>query len=140
MYLARLIYTSTKSDEFAPDDIAMILNEAKNENIKNNVTGILYFNRNYFLQCLEGSRDDINATYQRIIKDPRHKHPVLLQYKEITHREFDSWSMGYVPETSATDPINLKFSSSKNFTPYEMSGESAFQLLMTLKESVSSHQ
>ena len=34
------------------------------------------------------------------------------------------WSMGYMPQKSLTDSLNLKYSATPNFDPYEMSGES----------------
>lgn len=57
MFLTRLIYTSSVSEQFSPDDISTILDAARNNNQKFNVTGMLCFNRKYFLQCLEGSRE-----------------------------------------------------------------------------------
>ncbi|WP_415901144.1 hypothetical protein [Neptuniibacter sp. QD48_11] len=62
----------------------------------------------------------------------------MLDYKEISTREFCEWSMGYIPESSLTAPINLKFSGTPEFDPYKMSGESAFQMLLALRESVPS--
>lgn len=60
----------------------------------------------------------------------------MLDNKEIMTREFDKWQMGYIPESSLTKPINLKYSGNPEFDPYEMSGESAHQLMLALRDSV----
>ncbi|WP_415905490.1 BLUF domain-containing protein [Neptuniibacter sp. QD48_55] len=138
MFLTRLVYTSTIADNFSPQDIEAIIEIARKNNRKHNVTGMLCFNRKYFLQCLEGSRTQVNKIYYNILNDPRHSNIIMLDYKEISTREFCEWSMGYVPESSLTAPINLKFSGTPEFDPYKMSGESAFQMLLALRESVPS--
>jgi hypothetical protein len=138
MYLTRLVYTSTISDIFKSDDIEEILLEARKYNEKSNVTGMLCFNSKYFLQCLEGSRLAVNQTYHKILNDKRHSNIVMLDYKEIDAREFNSWSMGYLPESSLTAPINLKYSGNTAFNPYEMSGESAQLMMLSLRNSIPS--
>lgn len=96
MDLVRLIYTSTITEQFEVDDIARILKVAQVKNKALNVTGLLSFNRQFFLQCLEGTRQDVNQIYHKIATDPRHKKPEIIDYQEIPHREFDSWNMGYL--------------------------------------------
>lgn len=61
MFLVRLVYASQISDHFSADDIESILKKARKNNKKLNVTGLLCFNRKYFLQCLEGSRTNVNT-------------------------------------------------------------------------------
>jgi hypothetical protein len=138
MFLTRLVYTSTISEKFSDGDIANILDVAREKNKINNITGMLCFNRKYFLQCIEGSRTNVNETYRNILNDPRHDRIIMLDYKEIKAREFSKWAMGYMPESSLTAPINLKFSGGCDFNPYEMSGESAHQMMLSIKNSVPS--
>ena len=138
MFLTRLVYASTISKDFNCDDIERILSIARKNNEKNSVTGMLCFNRKYFLQCLEGSRTNVNMAYHKILNDSRHSHIVLLDYKEIDMREFSNWTMGYMPDSNLTAPINLKYSGKGEFMPYEMSGESAHQMMLALKELSSS--
>jgi len=137
MFLIRLVYASTISNEFHSTDIDKILESARKNNGKNNITGMLCFNRKFFLQYLEGSREQVNETYHHILNDPRHKKIIILDYKEIALRDFPNWSMSYVPESSLTDPVNLKYSGSSNFTPYDMSGESAQKMMLELSETMS---
>lgn len=136
MYLIRLVYASTASKAFNHEDIEKILQVAKENNGKHNVTGMLAFHRKYFLQCLEGSRTNVNNIYHQIANDPRHARLAILSYEEIMEREFSNWSMGYLPESSLTAPINLKFSGNDQFNPYEMTGESAHRMMLELRDTI----
>ena len=74
------------------------------------------------MQCIEASRDNANALYHNILNDKRHTNIILLYYKEISEREFAGWSMLYVPDSSLTTSINLKFSESSSFNHYHIQG------------------
>lgn len=139
MFLVRLVYASTKSDQWPEAGIEDILATAQANNPSSHVTGLLCFNRKYFLQCLEGSRDAVNTIYHHILNDTRHQDQVLLKYEETAARDFDSWSMGYVPESSLTSQVLLKYSGSSAFDPYKMSGDNAHRLLLHLSSTVATH-
>lgn len=136
MFLVRLVYTSTITKGITDSDIKNILDVARKNNSLVDVTGLLLFNRNYFLQCLEGSRAQVNKIYHQILNDLRHENILLLDYSEVAEREFSDWSMGYIPEMNSTMPVNLKYSTSSKFDPYNMSGHSAHKLLLNLRNVV----
>jgi hypothetical protein len=60
MLLVRLIYASQPSESFKLEDIEKIVVSARQNNVAKAVTGLLYFNQHYFLQCLAGSRSSVN--------------------------------------------------------------------------------
>ncbi len=136
MFLVRLVYVSEVTEGFGDDDIKQILEVARIKNSEAGVTGMLCFHRNYFLQCLEGGRKEVNSIYQRILRDNRHSNILLLDYQEIQEREFTNWTMGYMPESSLTSSINMRFSGTPEFTPYEMAGESCHRMMVQLRDSV----
>jgi len=136
MYLVRLIYTSEISDGFGPNDIEDILEKAKKKNAECNVTGLLCFNSTHFMQCLEESRKAVNATYHRILNDKRHRNIIMLNYCEIAEREFEKWSMGYIPYSKLTTPLNIKYSGTSDFNPLAMSAGSAHKLMLALRDSM----
>ena len=140
MYLVRLVYVSEVSERFVPEDIESILSAARKNNAPRDVTGLLCFNRKFFLQCLEGSRTHVNEVYHKILNDSRHRRIIMLDYREINAREFDRWSMGYMPESSLTKDINIRYSGSGTFEPYDMTGESAHLLMLALRDSVPTHK
>ncbi|TBR41419.1 BLUF domain-containing protein [Marinomonas agarivorans] len=133
MHLTQLIYTSTISDSFVVDDIHSIMESAKRNNAEAGLTGLLYFNRQYFLQCLEGGRDQVNKAYNTILSDSRHKDIVILSYQEISEREFPSWQMGYLPESDLTKSAYIHFTANYTLDPYSISGSSAHGLILELK-------
>ena len=49
-----------------------------------------------FLQILEGPKDVVVKTYDRILHDPRHKGLIRLLSRFFPSRSFSDWSMGYV--------------------------------------------
>lgn len=134
MFLTRLIYVSTITEKFGPSSLQDILNVGRLNNTKNGITGMLCFNNKYFIQCLEGSRKDVNDAYRRIVNDDRHSNIVILEYNQINYREFSDWCMGCIPTSKFTDPLILKFSKSIEFRPYEMSGTSVYMLLLEFKK------
>lgn len=134
MFLVRLIYTS-EAININEETIADILSTARGHNAKNGVSGILHFNSNYFLQCLEGGRAAVNNVYHKILNDPRHTKPLLLKYDTICERNFSDWSMAYVGEGKLNASTFYKYSKSSDFDPYLMNGDSAFRLLVDLSAS-----
>lgn len=136
MFLVRLIYVSSVTENFNPADIETILVSARISNQASNVTGALCFNRRFFLQCLEGSRSKVNETYHRILNDKRHENIVMLEYQEIVEREFYDWTMAYMPDMSIAKDINMRYSGTPEFEPYTMSGVSAHCFLSALKKTL----
>lgn len=134
--MVRLIYTSTITDVFEVDDIARILKVARANNKAQDITGLLSFNRRFFLQCLEGERSEVNRLYHKIVTDPRHSKPEILQYQEITQKEFDVWSMGYLQDVESLRELFYKHTKNMNFDPYKMNGESAKALLIDIRDEI----
>lgn len=138
MTLARLIYVSTLSktcDALALEDILRV---SRQHNEERKITGLLSHNSEYFLQCLEGDRDELSETYNHIINDSRHSNVTITYYKEIYSRQFGDWSMGEVPQTHLTSLLNLQFSGTDEFKPYELTGKSAYLMLVALKQHLPS--
>ncbi|WP_448564029.1 BLUF domain-containing protein [Thalassotalea ganghwensis] len=136
MYLVRLIYASKTQEDFGPQNIENIIDKARVYNHQHDITGILCFSNKYFLQCLEGSRTSVNNLYHKILNDDRHKEALMLEYTEISERDFGQWEMGYVPDSSLTKKLNLRFSGNSIFDPFKMSGDSAHKLLLALRANI----
>ena len=70
------------------------------------VTGALLATDHNFSQVLEGERDAVEATYERIARDPRHKDIVLILYELIEVRRFPDWTMAWIgPSQSAEEAV-----------------------------------
>jgi len=133
MILVSLIYVSTFKKNIDPSELANIHKKSEANNSKNNITGMMIFGDDYFIQCLEGERNIINHIYSKILIDPRHENLILLEYNEIHEREFEDWSMRLILLTSEKLKHLMKFSTSISFNPYQLSATSARKLLLSLK-------
>ena len=90
-----LIYTSAATALMGDDALSDLLAQCRTRNLAEDVTGMLLYKDGSFMQALEGSRDTIFRTYDRIGRDPRHKNLTLLRDRAIPARSFDGWSMGF---------------------------------------------
>ncbi|MBY8975121.1 BLUF domain-containing protein [Rhodobacteraceae bacterium NNCM2] len=90
-----LIYTSAATDLMDEPSLARLLEDCRRRNLADDVTGMLLYKDGSFMQVLEGDRDTIFHTFDRIGRDDRHKDIMLLRDREITARNFNGWSMGF---------------------------------------------
>lgn len=96
MVLVQLVYVSRPSRLLASSDLMSILGSARECNANDGITGMLCYSGDFFLQILEGERERVCATFQKICLDPRHSDVYLLAYHYPVRRLFSEWSMGYV--------------------------------------------
>lgn len=122
--LIQLTYASRASRTLGPSDVKDILATSQRNNAAVGVTGALCLANGIFLQQLEGDRDVVNRTYLRILKDPRHLEPAILDFSEIAARRFGNWNMGLISTVAENRQLFLKYSGSNNFDPYTMSAAS----------------
>ena len=86
--LIQLTYASRTSSVFTQTDLSSILKASQRNNARAGVTGALCLANGIFLQQLEGDRAEVNRLYHRILADPRHREPAVLDFAEITSRRF----------------------------------------------------
>jgi hypothetical protein len=99
--MLQLTYISSAAPA-AEMDVDDILKVSRRNNGAAGVTGLLLFDGRRFLQALEGEATLVNATYQRIKADPRHRAIVLLSSNEVDSRAFGAWSMAAQRVSAAT--------------------------------------
>jgi blue light- and temperature-responsive anti-repressor len=115
--LYRMIYCSRNVNARAVDgvstpdgmeqEIRTILATARRRNTADNVTGALLFTASGFAQVLEGPREVVERTFERIGLDPRHADVTALSFTPTERRSFPDWPMGFCSQTSvgAADPL-----------------------------------
>jgi len=130
--LIRLVYASTAQSAVDLNEFKRILLQAQANNHRRDLTGMLAFNSKIFLQALEGSREQINDLYSKLMRDPRHKAVTLLSYKEIEERHWANWSMGFAAPNSDNRALFLKYSQQSVFNPYIMKADAVEKMLMEL--------
>ena len=119
--LVQLTYASRTAGILGASDVKDILAASKRNNALIGVTGALCLSNGIFLQQLEGDKTEVNRLYHRLLHDERHQHPAILDFAEIPHRRFGSWSMGLLSSVEENRQVFLKYSGSREFDPYAMS-------------------
>lgn len=130
--LISMTYVSRANSDVSAEDFNEILKQAQENNAANGITGMLIFNKDYFLQTIEGPRAQINRLLYGLIADQRHYDLQLLETREIKHREWAKWSMNYASPTEQNAAVYLKYSTTVNFNPYLLNAESANNLMREL--------
>jgi Sensors of blue-light using FAD. len=92
-----LIYTSRARQDFGAADLKKLLTHSRSNNDSVNVTGMLIYHNEAFLQVLEGDESSVRKIFKRIEKDPRHAGLVTLRSQKSfgERRIFGDWSMGF---------------------------------------------
>lgn len=133
--LVRLVYASRATAALTPNAFDEILATSRRNNPANGITGVLCTNGYVFLQMLEGGRKEVNETYLRIARDPRHHDVQILHFEEIQARKFAVWSMGKVSFDRVNAAILLKYSAKATLDPYAVSGPISVALLEDLMQT-----
>jgi len=98
--ITQLIYMS----RFAESDEAQlhaILAASRKNNAKDQITGMLLYCNGHFLQILEGDKNAVTSTFERIRDDPRHHGVFQLDALVVQQRQFGDWAMGFKKLTQA---------------------------------------
>jgi hypothetical protein len=136
--LVRLLYASRGRDTISDEMIASILTQSRKNNPETGVTGVLCVcHGGVFLQALEGGRAEVNQLYSKVLRDDRHTEVTLLEYAEISERQFSGWRMGRVDLNKVNTAVVLKYSEKPRLDPFGMSGAVALKLLEELASTAS---
>ena len=90
-----IVYASSSTQLLSQQELEELLVVARRNNTRDDITGLLLYEGGNFLQILEGPKPILDATYERIKKDTRHKGLITLISKGFSGRNFSEWSMGY---------------------------------------------
>lgn len=102
--LFSLMYISKKTEHFLVEDLIQILNVSRKKNKQLGITGVLIYNKGYFLQIIEGDVDAVTSLfYEHILKDKRHENVSVFSQGFIENRDFINWDMGFYGTSINTD-------------------------------------
>ncbi|MBO0951560.1 BLUF domain-containing protein [Fibrella forsythiae] len=109
-----IVYFSQAVEPFELQ-IAPILDVSRRNNTRLGITGIMLYVRGSIIQVLEGDSKQVEAMYQRIETDFRHRQVERILTRPITQRLFAGFSMGYetishaqLEEIQATFPLDTQ--------------------------------
>jgi hypothetical protein len=113
-------------------EISNILQAARSNNKRHNVTGALLFNGNCFAQALEGPKLAIEEIFEKIQRDTRHSDVTVLQSETRGERDFPEWSMAHVQTQSNTALTTLSSTLNIALLHPDTSGDEILELLKSL--------
>jgi hypothetical protein len=89
------VYVSSAVVPFNGSQLQDLLTVSRDRNQECGLTGMLLYLHGNFIQLLEGEKEAVVATRERIGKDPRHRGMITLLETECEKRDFPDWSMGF---------------------------------------------
>lgn len=131
-----LLYMSTAVKPMNYDDFSALLQQFRDSNNKNGITGMLLYQNGTFMQMLEGERQVVLDLYDKILKDDRHTGVHTVLAGDIEKRNFEDWSMGFFNMDKAgefpqySDYINEKLA----LRSFEPGSQGAYEFMMMFND------
>lgn len=93
--LKTICYISDSQEHESLDKLNDLYLKAKANNLKNNITGILIYKNQNFLQVLEGQQGIVDQTFTKIRYDSRHQNIFKVINTSIEERIFEDYNFGF---------------------------------------------
>ncbi len=93
--MIHLVYYSSATHEMSDEELQFLLEQSRNRNQRQNVTGMLLYAKGIFIQVLEGEKADVEEIYAAIEDDERNIGNIVVEKQDINERVFPDWSMGF---------------------------------------------
>lgn len=110
MPLYRLLYRSEASLQVSEQDWDRTIDQivATSAQLNENVglSGALVTSKGLFVQALEGPLGPLEATFERICRDLRHRRVILMELAAAEQRVFEDWSMVRIRDVESTADIS----------------------------------
>lgn len=91
--LTQLLYRSVAVTPFSGSELSTLARQAQHRNAAASLSGLLVYDRECFVQWLEGPCDQLHWVWESIQRDPRHHRIERLHASWSPQRLFPDWSM-----------------------------------------------
>lgn len=109
----QIVYVSAAVEPMSEDALQHLLQQSRDNNEALDLTGLLLYKNERFMQALEGPREHVESIYHEYIcRDDRHEGIVQLMGRSVEGRDFPDWTMGFRTE-GGLDPVD-----ERAFTPF----------------------
>ncbi len=108
IYCSRNVIGRVMPGATVDDELRTILAVARRRNKSDGITGALLFTASGFAQVLEGPRETVEVTFERITADPRHAGVTVLSFTPTERRSFPDWSMAFTAQAAKGKPDPLE--------------------------------
>ncbi|MBX2969312.1 MAG: BLUF domain-containing protein [Cyclobacteriaceae bacterium] len=90
-----LIYVSHTTRPLSESELVDILRTSRENNARKNITGMLLYLNDKFIQVLEGEEETVKELFDQICSDLRHNRVIQVLEGNAADRTFKDWSMGF---------------------------------------------
>ena len=132
MAVFQLLYVSGATRAMTGDDLDDILETSRRNNAGRDVTGVLLYAEDTFIQVLEGERSVVQALARRIRGDGRHRNFMVLVEREAEIRAFGAWQMAFKRLDPSRASDNAVFELSREALAKRMAGDEGGMMLDTI--------
>lgn len=91
--LSSIVYVSEALQPFDDRQLMLLEHDSSGRNRERGVTGYLWFDRDRFLQYIEGECGEVDELFGSICRDPRHRVLGSASESPCVTRRFPAWSM-----------------------------------------------
>jgi Sensors of blue-light using FAD len=144
MIIVRLTYYSrNRVDRMGGpihDRIHDILIESVANNRRDDITGALVHDDKWFAQALEGPETMVSATFERILRDPRHSDVRLIKMQPVPARRFAGWWMTCVARSDDNADLFRHHCENECFDPQLMRADRLGDLIEAVVARTPRHQ
>ncbi|NNC33612.1 MAG: BLUF domain-containing protein [Croceitalea sp.] len=93
-----VLYVSKAKMVFSQTDLDRLAEVSTKNNEELDITGYLFYEKNYFLQYMEGPPKSINNMIHKIALDDRHELICIIEDEDLQIRRFPNWGMKNIGE------------------------------------------
>ena len=131
MICRQILYESVATSFMTLEDVVPLLQKCNQQNFDIEISGLLIFHNNRFMQLLEGSKARIEFIMGKISNDPRHSNLKVLHETECTQRSMGAWAMAFTMDTNKSEALREY--------PFFLSIADAREICSTMKSELSQH-
>lgn len=133
-YASRSNMNPAHSADSVEPGVVRILTQSRRNNKSNHIGGMLCHGDGCFFQCLEGERDAVEALYERLHQDDRHRDVTLLLKRTVKERRFRLWPMKYLA-VNRTVRQQIQKAGLDRFDPYRFDEAITDRMISALQEA-----
>jgi hypothetical protein len=90
-----LVYTSVAANTISEEALKTIMQQSVSNNQRDQLSGMLLYCGGKFIQVLEGPKESVTQTFEKILLDHRHKRIAVILEGQVAERNFAGWNMGF---------------------------------------------
>jgi hypothetical protein len=136
MSLFQLIYVSTATEPLSHSQLRVFLLSSAKRNQLSQLTGLLLYADERFIQVLEGPEAGLKAIHSSIVNDPLHKNIDTLRFEVKQDRNFYNWRMaiqGFQPDNETSPYLPDFLTPNFDSSPFEDSLNETFRMLLAFQ-------